>query len=153
MIFCAQEILCNSTSWVLTFLTHTIQLNLQAQASSNLQPLLSWAVAYHPDISICWGFQKLHLYIASWSLFRDRDPDIWSQASASLHGSISLGFPPQLRLHFHWWSLLASQSAKLQLFSMTPLCLQNQLDVRDSDTLLSWLPAWPMGLAPSEQQL
>ena len=56
------------------------------------------------------------------------------------------GFPPQLRLHFHWWPLLASQSAKLQLFSMTLLCLQNQLDVRYSDTLLSLSTSMAYGL-------
>ena len=153
MIFWAPEILRNSASQVLTFKTRKFN-STHRHRPSPLYSLCShgqWP--HHPDISICWGLQKLHIHIASWSLFRDHDPDIWSQASASLHGSISLGFPPQLRLHFHWWPLLASQSAKLQLFSMTPLCLQNQLDVRDSDTLLSWLPAWPMGLAPSEQQL
>ena len=93
MIFWAPEILCNTASQVLTFKTHKLN------STHILRPALLYSFCshrqwpHHPDISICWGLQKLHLHIASWSLFRDPDTDIWCQASDSLHGSFSLWVP------------------------------------------------------------
>ena len=93
MIFWAPEILCNTASQVLTFKTHKFN------STHRLRPALLYSFCshrqwpHHPDISICWGLQKLHLHIASWSLFRDPDTDIWCQASDSLHGSFSLWVP------------------------------------------------------------
>ena len=93
MIFWAPEILCNTASQVLTFKTRKFN------STHRLRPAPLYSLCshgqwpHHPDISICWGLQKLHLHIASWSLFRDPDTDIWCQASDSLHGSFSLWVP------------------------------------------------------------
>jgi hypothetical protein len=64
-----------------------------------------------------------------------------------------LGHQLQLRLRLHQWPSMASHSAKPQLVTMNPSCLQNQYHLGDSYTLPS--PAVTQGttLAISRTQL
>ena len=146
MIFWAPEILRNSASQVLTFKTRKFN------STHRLRPAPLYSLCshgqwpHHPDICICWGLQKLHLHIASWSLFRDPDPDIWCKSPVSLHGSFSL-----------WVPTTAEAALSLMISAGLSEC---QASAVLHDPTVSSKPGrceliftWPMCLAPSEQQL
>jgi hypothetical protein len=63
-----------------------------------------------------------------------------------------LGHQLQVRLHLHQWPSMDSHSAKPQLLSVTPSCLQNQYHLGDSYTLPSPAAAQGTTLAISGTQ-
>lgn len=65
-------------------------------------------------------------------LFRDSDTATWCELQPPSTTPSVLAFPSQLRWHLYQSLLLASDGAKSQLFSVTPLRLQNLFDERDS---------------------
>ena len=146
MIFWAPEILRNSASQVLTFKTRKFN-STHRHRPSPLYSLCShgqWP--HHPDISICWGLQKLHLHIASWSLFRDPDPDIWCKSPVSLHGSFSLWVPTTAEAPL---SLMISAG----LSECQASAVLHDPTVSSKPGRCELIFTWPMCLAPSEQQL